>query len=94
MDNLSLHKPPGVRIGPEGSAAIEAVGASLVYLPPYSPDFNPIEQVFSKLKSLLRTSKERTVEALWKRLGELVDVFTPQECANYFRNSGYTEHEP
>lgn len=93
MDNLSSHKVAGVRGGPYGSEVIEAVGARVEYLPPYSPDFNPIEQVFSKLKALLRKFAERTLEDLWNRIGELVDVFTPQECANYFRNSGYTEHQ-
>lgn len=83
MDNLSSHKVAGVR------AAIEAVGARLVYLPPYSPDYNPIEQAFAKLKWLVRSAKERTVEGLWKLLGKLVDRFSPTECRNYFRNSGY-----
>lgn len=83
MDNLSSHKIAGVR------EAIEAVGAQVVYLPPYSPDFNPIEQVFSKLKALLRKYQERTVDALWRRLGNLVDRFSPSECRNYFRHSGY-----
>lgn len=83
MDNLSSHKVTGVR------EAIEAVGAELMFLPPYSPDFNPIEQVFSKLKALLRKAKERTVSALWDRIGQLVDQFSPDECRNYFRHSGY-----
>ena len=83
MDNLSSHKVKGVR------EAIEAVGARLVYLPPYSPDFNPIEQVFSKLKSLLRKAKERTLEGLWQQIGNLMDCFTPTECKNYFRHCGY-----
>lgn len=83
MDNLSSHKVEGVR------KAIEAVGARLVYLPPYSPDFNPIEQVFSKLKALLRASKERTVEDLWIRIGVLLDRFSPDECARYLRHCGY-----
>ncbi|MCL2005369.1 MAG: transposase [Planctomycetaceae bacterium] len=78
MDNLSLHK-----------VAIERVGAKVVYLPPYSPDFNPIENVFAKLKSLLRKLKLRTMEALWQRLGELSDVFLPEECKNYFKHAGY-----
>ena len=84
MDNLSSHKATGVR------EAIEGIGAHLVYLPPYSPDFNPIEMVFAKLKALLRKYAERTREALWKRLGKLVDVFTPAECAKYFHHAGYT----
>jgi transposase len=83
MDNLSSHKLEGVR------AAIEAAGARLVYLPPYSPDFNPIEQVFSKLKALLRKFGERTMDALWQRLGLLLDSFDPSECQNYFRHCGY-----
>lgn len=86
MDNLSSHKVKGVR------EAIEAVGAKIVYLPPYSPDFNPIEQVFAKLKSLLRKAKERTLEGLWKRIGSSLDFFTPIECENYFRHCGYTAH--
>jgi transposase len=83
MDNLSSHKREGVR------EAIEAVGARLLYLPPYSPDFNPIEQVFAKLKTLLRKHAERTMDALWKRLGTLLDCFSPQECQNYFQHCGY-----
>jgi len=83
MDNLSVHKVAGVR------EAIEAVGARLVYLPPYSPDFNPIEQAFAKLKWLVRSAKERTVDGLWNLLGRLVDSFSPTECRNYLRHSGY-----
>jgi transposase len=83
MDNLSVHKVAGVR------AAIEKVGARLVYLPPYSPDFNPIEQAFAKLKWLVRSAKQRTVDGLWNLLGKLVERFSPTECRNYFRNSGY-----
>ena len=83
LDNLSSHKSPAVR------AAIRAVGARLFFLPPYSPDLNPIEQVFAKLKTLLRKAAERTVEATWQRIGSLLDCFKPAECANYFRNSGY-----
>ena len=83
MDNLSSHKIVGVQ------AAIEAAGAKLMYLPPYSPDFNPIEQVFSKLKALLRKYSERTVEALWNRLGSLLDSYSKSEIKNYFRHSGY-----
>jgi transposase len=83
LDNLAAHKVPGVR------EAIEAAGAILMYLPPYSPDFNPIEQLFAKLKALLRKAAERSVDALWDRIGSLLDAFTPDECANYFRNSGY-----
>src|SRR5512132_1303101 len=80
LDNLSAHKVPGVR------EAIEAAGAKLFYLPPYSPDFNPIEQLFAKLKALLRKAAERSVTGLWNRIAELLDAFTPSECANYFRN--------
>ena len=83
MDNLSSHKVAGVR------EAIEAVGATLMFLPPYSPDFNPIEQVFAKLKALLRKAEERTVGGLWDRIGKLLDRFQPAECGNYFRHSGY-----
>ena len=85
MDNLSAHKVDGVR------AAIEARGASLVYLPPYSPDLNPIEQLFAKLKALLRTAAERTVAGLWNALGRLLDRFNPSECANYIKNCGYRQ---
>ena len=83
MDNLGSHKGPAVR------AAIEAVGARLLFLPPYSPDFNPIEMAFSKLKALLRKAAERTVEGLWTAIGSLVDDFTPDECANFFAAAGY-----
>jgi len=83
MDNLSSHKREGVR------EAIEAAGARLLYLPPYSPDFNPSEQVFAKLKALLRKYGDRTMDALWQRLGTLLDRFSPRECQNYFRHSGY-----
>lgn len=83
MDNLSAHKVPGVR------QAVEAAGAKLLYLPPYSPDFNPIEQLFAKLKALLRKAGERSIAALWDRIGDLLDAFSPAECANYFRNLGY-----
>ncbi len=83
MDNLGSHKGKAVR------RAIRAAGARLFFLPQYSPDLNPIEQVFAKLKTLLRKTGERTIEATWKRIGILLDAFSPQECANYFRNSGY-----
>ena len=83
MDNLGSHKGPAVR------RAIEAAGARLLYLPPYSPDFNPIENAFAKLKALLRKAAERTVDALWTTIGRLLDAFTPTECANYFRAAGY-----
>ena len=83
MDNLSSHKVAGVR------EAIETVGAELRYLPPYSPDLNPIELAFSKLKKLLRDGAERTVDKLWKLCGRVLDEFTPQECRNYFKHCGY-----
>jgi transposase len=83
MDNLGSHKGQAVR------AAIRGAGAHLLFLPPYSPDLNPIEQVFAKLKTLLRKAAERSVEATWKRIGFLLDAFPPHECANYLRNSGY-----
>ena len=83
MDNLGSHKGRAVR------AAIRDAGAHLLFLPPYSPDLNPIEQVFAKLKALLRKAAERTVEATWKRIGELLHRFSAAECANYFVNSGY-----
>jgi transposase len=83
IDNLGSHKGKAVR------QAIRAAGAKLFFLPPYSPDLNPIEQVFAKLKTLLRKAAERTVEATWKRIGALLHCFTPAECANYFKNAGY-----
>jgi transposase len=83
MDNLGSHKGKAVR------RAIRTAGARLFFLPQYSPDLNPIEQVFAKLKTLLRKAAERTVEATWKRIGTLLDAFKPQECANYLRNAGY-----
>lgn len=83
MDNLGSHKGPGVR------KAIEAAGATLLYLPPYSPDFNPIEKAFAKLKALLRKAAERTQEGLWKAIGALLPTITPQEAANYFAAAGY-----
>lgn len=83
MDNLSSHKVAGVR------EAIEAVGAELRYLPPYSPDLNPIELAFSKLKKLLRDGAERTVDKLWDLCGRVLDQFSAEECRNYFRHCGY-----
>jgi transposase len=83
MDNLPAHKVAGVR------ETIEAAGARLVYLPPYSPDFNPIEQFFAKLKALLRKAAERSIDALWDRIGLLLDAFSPEECRNYLRHAGY-----
>tara|TARA_R110000737_G_C14478433_1_gene468074 strand:- start:310 stop:927 length:618 start_codon:yes stop_codon:yes gene_type:complete len=83
LDNLSSHKGEAVR------AEIRQAGAHLFFLPPYSPDLNPIEQVFAKLKRLLRRAKERTKEDTWRRIGSLMDQFQPKECRGYFRNSGY-----
>jgi transposase len=83
MDNLAVHKRAGVR------ATIEEAGARLLYLPPYSPDLNPIELAFSKLKARLRRAGQRTVEGLWGLLGELTDAFNPQECRNFFKHCGY-----
>jgi len=83
MDNLRTHKVDGVR------EAIEAAGATLRYLPAYSPDLNPIEQAFAKLKAALRKGAARTVKALWKLIGKLLKTFAPGECANYFRHAGY-----
>jgi transposase len=83
MDNLSSHKKAAVRI------AIEATGATVRFLPPYSPDLNPIEQVFSKLKALLRAKALRTVDTLWRALGPLTDLVSARECKNYIRHAGY-----
>ena len=83
MDNLGSHKGSAVR------EAIEAAGAQVLFLPPYSPDFNPIEMAFSKLKALLRKAATRTVEGLWTTIGRLVDTVTPDECANFFAAAGY-----
>ena len=83
MDNLPAHKGANVR------RAIEAAGAALRYLPPYSPDFNPIENAFSKLKALLRKAAARTIDELWTAIGDALPCFTPQECANYFTATGY-----
>src|SRR5690606_35593531 len=83
MANLPAHKAAGIR------ASIEAVGATLMFLPPYSPDFNPIENAFAKLKALMRAKAERTITALWDAVGSLVELFSPAECANYFKAAGY-----
>ena len=83
MDNLPAHKGEVVK------ALIEAKGARLLLLPPYSPDLNPIEMAFSKLKALLRKAAERTMASLWDRIGEVLDAFTPEECANYIVHAGY-----
>ena len=83
MDNLGSHKGRAIR------ATIRAAGARLMFLPPHSPDLNPIEQVFAKLKTLLRKAEERTIDAVWRRIGTLLENFAPTECANYLRNAGY-----
>jgi transposase len=83
MDNLGSHKGKAVR------RAIRKAGAKLFFLPPYSPDLNPIENLFAKLKTLLRKAEERTIDATWRRIGQLLDRFSAHECANYFRNAGY-----
>jgi len=87
MDNLSSHKVAGVR------EAIKAVGAFLLYLPPYSPDLNPIELAFSKLKALLRKAAARSVEDLWRVIADLLDEFPPQECLNFITHAGYGRHQ-
>ncbi|MFN7398221.1 MAG: transposase, partial [Sandaracinobacter sp.] len=85
MDNLSSHKRASVR------ERIEAAGATLRFLPPYSPDFNPIEKAFSRLKAMLRKAGERTVSGLWNLIGRLVDIFQPHECANYLSSCRYEQ---
>ena len=84
MDNLRTHKIDGV------GQAIAAVGATIRYLPAYSPDFNPIEMAFSKLKAALRKGAKRTVKELWRLIGKLVKSFAPEQCAAYFRHAGYS----
>jgi transposase len=83
LDNLGSHKVAGVEV------AIRAAGAQLLYLPPYSPDYNPIEQVFAKLKTLLRKAAARTVEELWSAIGKLLAQFAPDEYVQYIRHAGY-----
>ncbi len=83
MDNLPAHKAAGVR------ETIEGAGAELLFLPPYSPDFNPIENAFAKLKAMLRKAAERTIDGLWSTTGKIIDAFNPAECANYFAAAGY-----
>jgi transposase len=83
MDNLAAHKRPAAR------EAIERAGCKVLYLPPYSPDFNPIELAFSKLKSMLRRAGKRTVDGLWEFLGQALEAFEPRECENYLRHCGY-----
>ena len=87
MDNLAAHKVAGVR------AAIESAGAHLVYLPPYSPDLNPIELAFAKLKQLLRSAAERVIENLEQRIGKLLERFLPDECSRYFAHCGYSARQ-
>jgi transposase len=83
LDNLGSHKSSAVR------QMVRAVGARLMFLPPYSPDLNPIEQVFAKFKHLMRSAAERTMEASWRRIANVLDTFSPAECSNYLVNSGY-----
>ena len=83
LDNLGSHK------GRRARQAVRAAGAHLVFLPPYSPDLNPIEQLFAKLKHLMRNAAPRTVEETWRKAGQLLDLVSPTECANYLKNSGY-----
>ena len=82
-DNLGSHKGKAARY------AIRQVGAHLLFLPPYSPDLNPIEQLFAKLKHLIRNAQPRTVEESWRKVAELLELFSPTECSNYFRHAGY-----
>jgi transposase len=86
LDNLGSHKGQAAR------RAIRAAGAHLLFLPPYSPDLNPIEQLFAKLKHLLRKAEPRTVEATWRKVGDLLDIFSSAECANYLKNAGYASN--
>jgi transposase len=88
LDNLGSHKGKPVR------AAIRSVGAKLFFLPPYSPDLNPIEMVFAKLKTLLRRADERSIEATWRRIGDLLHIFSGDECAAYLRHAGYASTRP
>jgi transposase len=82
MNNLSSHKGPSVK------AMIEAAGSTVLYLPPYSPDFNPIEKAFAKLKAMLRKAETRTIDALWRTIGSLIGTFSPTECQHYFDAAG------
>lgn len=86
LDNLSSHKNKTAR------QAVRKAGARLFFLPPYSPDLNPIEMMFAKLKTLMRKAEERTVEACWKRVGEVLKAFSPIECSNYLRHDGYVSN--
>jgi transposase len=87
LDNLGSHKVTGV------AEAVQAAGAQLRYLPPYSPDYNPIEQVFAKLKTLLRKAAKRTVDTLWATIGDLLDRFPREECERYIHHAGYGQSE-
>ncbi len=87
MDNLAAHKVAGIR------EAVAAAGASLLHLPPYSSDLNPIEQAFAKLKTLPRQAAARSRDALWSTIGQLLDAFSPTECANHLRNAGYAGYQ-
>ena len=86
MDNLPAHKVAGIR------QAIEAAGAKLLYLPPYSPDFNPIEMAFSKLKAALRKAAARTIPDLWDVIADAIEQFSPEQCQNYFKAAGYEQN--
>jgi transposase len=86
MDNLNSHKGDAIR------RMIRKAGAHLLFLPAYSPDLNPIEQVFAKLKALLRDAAERTVDGLWRKVGQLLGTYSKSECANYLRNAGYASN--
>lgn len=88
LDNLGAHKVAGIR------EAIEAIGARWLYLPPYSPDFNPIERAFAKLKALLRTAAARTVSHLWEAIRRAFALFRPAECRNYLAAAGYDAYDP
>jgi transposase len=83
LDNLGSHKGRAAR------RAVRQAGAHMLFLPPYSPDLNPIEQLFARLKHLMRMAEPRTVEATWRKVGQILDLFSPAECANYLKNSGY-----
>jgi transposase len=83
LDNLGSHKGQAAR------RIVRQAGAHMLFLPPYSPDLNPIEQLFAKLKHLMRMAEPRTIEATWQKVGQILDLFSPAECANYLKNSGY-----
>ena len=83
LDNLGSHKGKAAR------RILRQAGAHMLFLPPYSPDLNPIEQLFAKLKHLIRAAEPRTVEATWRKVGQILDLFSPAECANYLKNTGY-----